>query len=298
MTSKDWEKQVRDNDQKILKKIKKYRDKSSRRAILGIIVAFFGFDSLDDILKTITKTATEYSKTTGKKGFSLETISGGVHAVAKAVDNQLAIATLIVLLLAFIVFAWAISARNKADKLDIAMSKWMPTDDEIVDIKKRFDNDFVRKVMSNISATETESVKVTLEGIAIDNNEGEVSYNFNREGYKRLTNYESKQLAFFIGSEAFPEGFIIHQLKRNATVYDNYARGYTEVGDVKEKSQDEVEAEMVKKNLRWLMKEIATLTRNKKLMPKEEHVKVAVVVGGHIVINKGYTENSEKYKAL
>ena len=46
------------------------------------------------------------------------------------------------------------------------------------------------------------------------------------------------------------------------------------------------------------MKEIATLTRNKKLMPKEEHVKVAVVVGGHIVINKGYTENSEKYKAL
>ena len=215
MTSKEWEKQVRDNDQKIKNKIKKYRDKSSRRVILGIIVAFFGFDSLDDILKNITKTATDYSKTVGKKSLSLETISGGVHVVAKAVDNQLAIATLIVLLLAFIVFAWAISARNKADKLDIAMSKWMPTDDEIADIKKRFDNEFVRKVMSNISASETESVTVALDRIVIDNNEGEVSYNFNREGYKRLTNYESKQLAFFIGNEAFPEGFIIHQLKKN-----------------------------------------------------------------------------------
>lgn len=296
MTSKEWEKQVRDNDQKIKKKIKKYRDKSSRRVILGILVAFFGFDSLDDILKTITKAATEYSKTVGKKSLSLETISGGVHVVAKAVDNQLAIATLIVLLLAFIVFAWAISARNKADKLDIAMSKWMPTDDEIADIKKRFDNEFVRKVMSNISASETESVTVALDRIVIDNNEGEVSYNFNREGYKRLTNYESKQLAFFIGNEAFPEGFIIHQLKKNATVYDNYARGYTEVGTVTEKGPSE--DEMVKKNVRWLLKEVATLTRNKKLMPKEEHVKVAVVEGGHIVINKGYSENSEKYKEL
>ena len=261
-------------------------------------MAFFGFDSLDDILKTITKTATEYSKTTGKKGFSLETISGGVHAVAKAVDNQLAIATLIVILLAIVVFAWAISTRNKADKLDIAMQKWMPSEDEIADIKKRFDNDFIKGVMSNILAEETESVTVALEGIVISSNDGETTYNFNKEGYKRLSNYKSKQLAYYIGSEAFPKGFIIHQLKKNATVYDNYARGYTEVGDVKEKPQDEVEAEMVKKNLRWLMKEIATLTRNKKLMPKEEHVKVAVVVGGHIVINKGYTENSEKYKAL
>lgn len=69
MTSKEWEKQVRDNDQKIKNKIKKYRDKSSRRVILGIIVAFFGFDSLDDILKNITKTATDYSKTVGKKVF-------------------------------------------------------------------------------------------------------------------------------------------------------------------------------------------------------------------------------------
>ena len=261
-------------------------------------MAFFGFDSLDDILKTITKAATEYSKTTGKKGFSLETISGGVHAVAKAVDNQLAIATLIVILLAIVVFAWAISTRNKADKLDIAMQKWMPSEDEIADIKKRFDNDFIKGVMSNILAEETESVTVALEGIVISSNDGETTYNFNKEGYKRLSNYESKQLAYYIGSEAFPKGFIIHQLKKNATVYDNYARGYTEVGVVKEKPQDEVEAEMVKKNLHWLMKEIATLTRNKKLMPKEEHVKVAVVVGGHIVINKGYTENSEKYKAL
>ena len=83
----------------------------------------------------------------------------------------------------------------------------MPDEAEIADIRKRFDNDFVRGVLSKISAIETESVTVALDGIYIDNNDGEVSYNFNKEGYRKLTNYESKQLAFFIGSEAFPEGF-------------------------------------------------------------------------------------------
>lgn len=296
MTTTDWEKQNREKDKKYQKKIKKYRDKGSSRVILGLIVAFFGFDSLNDVIKTATKAVNEYTKTSGNKQMSLETLSGGFSAAAKGVDTRLALVTLILLLLAYAVFLWAVSARNKADLLDTEMSKWMPTEDEIADIKKRFDNDFVRGVMSNISAEKTENVVVALEGIVITNNEGEISYNFNKEGFKRLTNYESKQLAFFIGSEAFPDGFIIHQLKKHATVYDNYASGYTEVGDIQRKDPDE--EELTRKNMRWVMKEIATLTRNKKMMPKEEAVKVAVIEGGHIVINKGYRENAEKYKAL
>jgi hypothetical protein len=205
-------------------------------------------------------------------------------------------AALAFILLALAVFFWAVTARNKADAIETKMFRWMPDEAEIADIRKRFDNDFVRGVLSKISAIETESVTVALDGIYIDNNDGEVSYNFNKEGYRKLTNYESKQLAFFIGSEAFPEGFIIHQLKKNATAYDNYYRGYTETGEIREKAPDETEE--IKKNLRWLLKEIATLTDNKKLMPKAEPVKSVTVEGGHIVLNKGYSENSEKYKAL
>jgi hypothetical protein len=295
MTSKEWEKHNNENDQKIKKKIKKYKDRSSRRVVFGVIVAIFGFDSLNDIIRSATKIANEYAKTVDNK-LSLQAIAGGFHEVAQGIDNKLAIATFVVLLIALLIFIWAVSVQNKADALDTAMLKWMPDADEIADIKKRFDNEFVRNVLSNISAEETESVTVALEGIVVESNDGEKIFNFNKEGYKRLTNYETKQLAFYIGEETFPKGFIIHQLKKHATVYDNYVRGYTEVGDVKEKAPDETE--IVKKNVRWLLKEISSITGYRKLRPKEERVKVAVIEGGHIVINKGYSENSEKYKAL
>ena len=296
MTSKEWEKHTLDEDRKIRKKVKKYRNRSSRRVVLGLIVAVLGFDYLNDVIKKLSKAAGAYSKSAGKDGLSLETISGGFHAVAKAMDIKLATASMILLLLALLIFLWAISVKSKADDLDTEMLRWMPGEAELADIRKRFDNDFVRGVLSRISAKETESVTVSLDGIQIENNDGDVSYNFNREGFRKLTNYESKQLAFYIGTEAFPEGFIIHQLKKRATVYDNYVRGYAEVGEIKEKTPDE--AEVMKKNLRWLLKEIATITGNKKLKPKDEPVRTAVVEGGHIVINKGYSENSEKYTVL
>lgn len=296
MTSKEWEKRTLEEDKKIKKRVNKYRNRSTRRVLLGLIIALFGFDSLNDIIKNATKIVGEYSKTVGKKNMSFDAIAGGFSAVAKGTDGKLVIATLVLLLLALAVFFWAISTRNRADKLDLEMCKWMPDAAEIEDIKKRFDNDFGRGVLAKISAAETESVTVALNGILIDSNEDDITYNFNKEGFRKLTNYESKQLAYFIGSEAFPDGFVIHQLKKHATVYDNYVRGYLETGEIKEKAPDE--AEEARKNLRWLLKEIATLTGNKKLKPKEEPVKSVVIEGGHIVINKGYSENSEKYKAL
>ena len=295
MTSKEWEKQTLDADRKVQNKVKKIRNRSSRRVILGVLVAFFGFDKLNDVIKKVTAVTNEYIKTADNK-LSLDVIAGGLHAAAKGIDTRLALASLVLLLLAYAVFLWAVNTRSKAEELDAAMLKWMPDADEIADIRERFDTEFVRKVLSFISAKETESVTVALDGIYINSNEDDHSFNFNREGFKRLTNYESKQLAFFIGSEAFPEGFIIHQLKKNATAYDNYYRGYTETGEIREKAPDETEE--IKKNLRWLLKEIATLTDNKKLMPKAEPVKSVTVEGGHIVLNKGYSENSEKYKAL
>ncbi len=296
MTSNEWEKHTLKEDQKIKKRVNKYRSRSTRRVIEGLIVAVFGFDSLNDVIKSATKIVGEYSKTVGKKGMSLEAIAGGFSAVAKGIDSRMALASLILILIALAIFIWAISTRNRAEKLDLDMCKWMPDAAEIADIKSRFDNDFVRGVLAKISATETESVTVALDGIEIESNIDDASFNFNQEGFRKLTNYESKQLAYFIGSEAFPDGFIIHQIKNRAMVYENYARGYLETGEIKVKAPDETEE--AKKNLRWLLKEIATLTGNKKLMPKPEPVKTVVVEGGHIVINKGYNENSEKYKAL
>ena len=102
MTSKEWEKQTLEGDKKITKKIKKYRNRGSRRVVLGLIVAFFGFDYLNDLIKKLSKAAGEYSKTAGKDGLSLDTLSGGFHAVAKAMDTKLAAASLILLLLALL----------------------------------------------------------------------------------------------------------------------------------------------------------------------------------------------------
>ena len=296
MTSKEWEKRTKKEDLKIKKRINKYSNRSSRRVILGLLIAFFGFDTLNDVIKKMSTAVGEYTKTVGKEKLSIDVVAGCFKAAATGIDGRPVLAALILLLLALAAFIWAIRTRNKADALNAEMQVWMPGGAEIADIKDRFDNDFVRDVLSNISSSETESVKVALEGIQIENNEGEVSFNFNKEGFKRLTNYESKQLAFYIGSQAFPDGFIIHQLKKHATVYNSYARGYTETGDICKKEPEETE--VLKKNLRWLLKEIATLTRNKKMLPKEEPVKAVDVEGGHIVINKGYSENSDNYTAL
>jgi nitrogen fixation-related uncharacterized protein len=223
-------------------------------------------------------------------------VAGVFKAAAKGIDGKLAVASLILLLLTLAAFIWAVRTKNKADALDAEMQIWMPDEAEIADIKSRFDNDFVRKVLSDISAGETESVTVALEGILIKRNDCEVSYTFNKEGFKRLSNYESKQLAFYIGNQAFPDGFIIHQLKKHATVYNNYASGYMETGEIRKKAPED--AEIVKKNVRWLLKELYTLTKIKKLRPKEEPVRTVDIEGGHIVINKGYSENSDKYMAL
>ena len=294
MTSKEWEKHSLDGDRKIKKRIEKQRKKGTRRVILGIFIALFGFDYLNDVIKTFTKVAGQYTKEAGKN--SLAVVAGAFKAGAEGTDSKLVTAALVLILLALAVFIWAVMAKNKADAIEREMFKWEPGEAEIADLRKRFDNDFVRGVLSKVSATGTESVTVALDGILIDNNDGEVSFNFNREGYRRLTNYESKQLAFFIGTEAFPDGFILHQIKRHATVYDNYARGYLEVGEVWEKAPGE--EEIAKKNVRWLLKEIVRLTGYRKLKIKDEPVKQVSVEGGHIVLNKGYSENSEKYKAL
>ena len=294
MTSKEWEKHTLDGDRKIKKRIEKHRKKSTRRVILGIFIALFGFDYLNDVIKTFTKVAGAYTKEAGEK--SLEVVEGAFKAGAQGTDSRLVTAALVLILLAFAVFLWAVTAKNKADEIEREMFKWEPSEDEIADLRKRFDNEFVRDVLSGISASETESVTVALDGITIDNNDGEVSFNFNREGFRRLTNYESKQLAFFIGTESFPDGFILHQIKRHATVYDNYARGYLEVGEVWEKAPGE--EEIAKKNVRWLLKEIVRLTGYKKLKIKDEPVKQTSIEGGHIVLNKGYSENSDKYRSL
>ena len=294
MTSKEWEKHTLDGDRKIKKRIEKHRKKSTRRVILGIFIALCGFDYLNDVIKTFTKVAGAYTKEAGEK--SLEVVAGAFKAGAQGTDSRLVTAALVLILLAFAVFLWAVTAKNKADEIEREMFKWEPGEDEIADLRKRFDNEFVRDVLSGISASETESVTVALDGITIDNNDGEVSFNFNREGFRRLTNYESKQLAFFIGTESFPDGFILHQIKRHATVYDNYARGYLEVGEVWEKAPGE--EEIAKKNVRWLLKEIVRLTGYKKLKIKDEPVKQTSIEGGHIVLNKGYSENSDKYRSL
>ena len=113
MTSKEWEKHTLEEDRKIRKKIDKYRNKGTNRVILGLLIALFGFDSLNDVIKQFTKVATEYTKTAGKKNMSLDVIAGAVKAGSQETDGRLAMAALAFILLALAVFFWAVTARNK-----------------------------------------------------------------------------------------------------------------------------------------------------------------------------------------
>ena len=121
MTSKEWEKHTLNKDKKITKKIKKYRNRSSRRVILGLIVAVFGFDYLNDVIKTFSAAAGEYTKAAGKEHMSLKVVVGAVKAGAQGIDGRLAIVSLILLLIALLIFIWAISVKSKADALDTEM---------------------------------------------------------------------------------------------------------------------------------------------------------------------------------
>lgn len=270
MYSKDWENHTLEEVRTIKSKIRKYRDKSLVWVVIGTLLAFFGLDNIKDIIKNIK---------------------------TQDVDGRLVAVSVLLLILGLGAYLWAVTLRNKAFAIETELFKWEPSDDEISDIRKRFDNDFVRGILSEISPTETESVTVGLGSILINNNEGDVSINLNREGYRNLTNYESRQLAYYIGCEAFPAGFILHQLKKYATVYDDHPRGYLEVGEVYEKKGID-EEELARKNVIWLLKNVSKLTGIKKLKPEEEEAKRDVIEGGHIVLNKGYSENTEKYKDL
>lgn len=104
MTSKEWEKHTLEEDRKIRKKIDKYRNKGTNRVILGLLIALFGFDSLNDVIKQFTKVATEYTKTAGKKNMSLDVIAGAVKAGSQETDGRLAMAALAFILLALAVF--------------------------------------------------------------------------------------------------------------------------------------------------------------------------------------------------
>ena len=92
---------------------------------------------------------------------------------------------------------------NRSEEISNMRFIWMPTEEEKKDIEARFDNDFVRFLMSKISLRDTESIKVSLDGINIRNNTGDQYCNLNRCGFKRLSNYETKQLAYFIADRRY-----------------------------------------------------------------------------------------------
>ena len=151
--------------------------------------------------------------------------------------------------------------------------------------------------MSKVSLRDTESIKVSLDGINIRNNTGDKHCNLNKSGFKRLTNYETKQLAYYIADKMFTEGFTIIQSKKYETVYERYVGGVTEVGGEAPKKKSLMK--MAARDVRWLSGRISEIMRIKNpLGPERQTGGPDLLEGGQIILNKGYRPDDSRFKTL
>ena len=94
-------------------------------------------------------------------------------------------------------------------------------------------------VLSAISSENTHSIEAGLETVEINNNTGPSVFNYNKYGFNQLTNYDTKQLAFYLASHSFPEGFAIYQTKITPAGSERFIGGVTDVGGDQPPKEDE-----------------------------------------------------------
>lgn len=285
MTAQEWEKYHKDEDLKLQKQVRKLNGKSTRRLYAGALMFML--------------LAAHFGATVNQAGEALENASPemGSAVVHDILDSGFFLSLLAMAVIGLILLLRSAALWNRSEDISNMRFIWMPTEEEKKDIEARFDNDFVRFIMSKVSLRDTESIKVSLDGINIRNNTGDKHCNLNKSGFKRLTNYETKQLAYYIADKMFTEGFTIIQSKKYETVYERYVGGVTEVGGEAPKKKSLMK--MAARDVRWLSGRISEIMRIKNpLGPERQTAGPDLLEGGQIILNKGYRPDDSKFKTL
>lgn len=289
----NWEKVHYQQDVKTVKKINKQNKSSNNYLMLGVIGFLAALSSLEDVIKTVCKTGKAMVK--ASQPFSAAQLFADVRMSSVILIVVLALIGLFFLFRAM--FKW-----DEAEQLSATRFFWNPDEEETEFINQRFDNDFVRRILSYISSTGTESLEVGCKDVKINSDKGTDVFNFRQYGYSSLTNYGSKQLAYYLASHSFPEGFMIYQTKIAPAGANRYVGGVTDVGGEEEQQPEIEEKKRYEAMLNWLAGKLQGIMKMMKLrvsfkMPKPK-AGPSPADSGQIVINKGYRPDKETGQPL
>lgn len=284
MANNKWEQVQRERDRLKVDKIKNLGWRSKLDVLIGGLLLFAVYNSLLDYGKTMSKGI----KASGAgKGFNfLELIKG--------IDPSDLGRIVLILVLGLVFFFLAMSKNETIDRLTAARYRWIPDKIETAFIEERFDNDFVRSILSNISSEDTHSIEAGLDAVTINNNTGPTVFNFNKHGFNRMTNYDTKQLSYYLASHSFPEGFVICQTKITPVGAEKFIGGTTDIGSDQPPAEDETKHTM--KLLARVFEQLREFVRIKN--PFKTYLREAgpsAADNGHIIINKGFKTNKEGY---
>ena len=278
-----WDQVQRERDSLKVERIKKLEGHSNVFVVLGALLLFGAYDFLLDAGKTISANMEE---TGADKAADLHTLLNGIEPKGFVL--------ILVAALAGLIFFFLAAKKNESiEKLNAARYIWMPDKDENAYIEARFDNDFVRSVLSDISSEGTYSIEVGLDAVTVNNNTGPLVRNYNKCGFRSLTNHDTKQLAYYLASHSFPEGFTIYQTRNALAGAERFIGGVTDVGGDRPPEEDETRHSM--RILSRLFEQVKEIFRiNKMKNPFEVAPEgPAAAYNGQIVVNKGFKDGKE-----
>ena len=268
-----WDQVYRERDRIKADRIKSLDNRSKVYIVLGALLLFGAYDYLLDLVKNMKENT-------------------------KGIEPNTFVWILVAAIAGLIFFYLAAKKNADIEKLNAERCQWMPDDDEISYIGTRFDKDFVRSVLSDISSEGTYSIEVGLDALTINNNTGPIVRNYNKCGFRSLTNYDTKQLAYYLASHSFPEGFTIYQTRTALAQADKIIGGTTDIGGDKPPQEDETRHTM--RILSRLVDQMKEVFRIRKMMNPFTVASEgpAVADKGQIIINKGFKVQEEGYAEL
>ena len=280
----NWEEIQHQRDLATVEKIEKCNKKKRINLMLGVVLIILAYSVFYNACDSLGKALNADPSMTIKK-YVTENASGQCIAV------------LVLLLIGIYFLLRSMFRWEESEKLAASRFNWMPDEEEIEYIEQRFDNDLIKFVLTSISPVDTKAIEVGFNGITIKSNDGDYVCNYNKCGYSHLTNYGTKQLAYYLASHSFPEGFTIYQTKIVPVGSEHYIGGYTDVG-----GQQSTPTRRIRRYvsmLHWLAVQLQEMLRLKTSfkMPDAD-TGPSPTDNGQIVINKGYRPEKEGMKVL
>lgn len=284
----NWEKKHLEHDKEIVKRVKKRNTRSMIYLFLGLGTGTLALIILEDMLKEIVEAA---------KGMTAQGQGIDVHKLVSMISMGSVIAAAVFVLLTILFMFRAMLIWEKGGKHEASRYRWKPDEEEIAYIESRFDNKMVHHILDNISPTGTESIEVRSQEVRINSIDGTAVCNFKKCGYSHLDNYGTKQMAYYLASHAFPEGFVIYQTKIAPVGTYRYIGGVTDVGGEKPPAPDQ--EKRLKKMFTWLAGQLQKILKLKKpLITPEPEPDPPQSDSGQIVVNKGFNPDMENLMPL